>query len=176
MNDTIVAPLARAQKLAETANWLALGAIVLILLSTVGEFLVGPVIERVETLEGGIRAVLAILNVVMINTILASPALLLVGALFDMRVAITEYEAGRFFSVKANHAVRSAGEWTLYAIGMKVVGAPTLHSWVTGDARGIRINYESFDLGLVAFAAFVVLVGRLLEAAAAIKAENDEIV
>ncbi len=176
MNDTIVAPLARAQKLAETANWLALAAIVMIVLSTVGEFFVGPVLERIETFDQLRAAFVSLLIVVAINAILATPAFLLVGALSDMRVALTEYEGGRFFSGKANHAVRSAGEWTLYALGMKIVGAPTLHSWVEREHGGIQINYESFDLGLIAFAAFVVLVGRVLEAAAAIKAENDEIV
>jgi hypothetical protein len=35
---------------------------------------------------------------------------------------------------------------------------------------------EPFDVGLIAFAAFVAVLGRVLEEAARIKAENDQIV
>jgi hypothetical protein len=177
MTDAAVAPLARAQKLAETASWLALGAMILIVLSVINEYFVNPVTAQIVAREDdALHAVLALLHAVAINSILAAPALLLVGALSDLRAALREYEAGRFFSVTSIAAVRSAGEWTLWALGMKVVGAPTLHAWVSGDPGGVRWSYESFDLGLAAIAAFVMLIGRVLEAAAAIKAENDEIV
>jgi Protein of unknown function (DUF2975) len=174
MTDAAVAPLARAQKLAETASWLALAAIVMIVLSTLNELSLGQALEKAR--EGASDSVFTLIKTVARNSILAAPAWLLVGALFDLRVALREYENGRFFSVKSSAAVRSAGEWTLYALGAKIIGAPTLYAWVSGQPGGFHFNYESFDLGLVAIAAFVMMIGRVLEAAAALKAENDEIV
>ena len=72
--------------------------------------------------------------------------------------------------------VRKAGEGALWALGFKIVGSPTLLSWVTHEGRGFTWHFEPFDLGLIAFAAFVAVLGRVLEAAARIKEENDEIV
>lgn len=49
-------------------------------------------------------------------------------------------------------------------------------SWITQEGRGFIWQMEAFDIGLTAFAAFIMVLGRVLEAAAKIKAENDEIV
>ena len=63
-------------------------------------------------------------------------------------------------------------------MAFKVVISPTIFNWITqsDDISGFVWRLEPFDLGLIAFAAFVMVLGRVLEAAARIKEENDEIV
>lgn len=99
------------------------------------------------------------------------------GALLDLSKVLDEYGKGQFFTLKASAGVRKAAEGALWALGFKIVGSPTIYAWITQEGRGFRWRLlEPFDLGLVGFAAFVAVLGRVLEAAARIKAENDEIV
>jgi hypothetical protein len=90
--------------------------------------------------------------------------------------ALDEYGKGQFFTLKASAHVRKAGEGAIWALVFKIVASPTILSWITQQWRGFVWHFEAFDIGLVAFAAFVMVLGRVLEAAARIKAENEEIV
>jgi hypothetical protein len=166
------APLSRAQKLASGAGaWVTVGIVVLVA-TTVAEQIGAPLLEGfgenpkwqdvVRTLAG--------------NLVLAMPSILLACALWELKKVLDEYERASFFTHRASRAVRHAGEWALWALGYKIIAAQTLYGFITQTSRRIEINFESFDLGLIAFAGFVMLVGRVLEAATAIKKENDEIV
>ena len=93
----------------------------------------------------------------------------------QMRKALSEYEQGRFFSKESARAVRRAGEDGLLALAAHIVISPTVHGWVT-EGPGFKVNFEFFYLGLIAFAIFITAIGRVLHAAAAIKAEHDQIV
>lgn len=166
------APLSRAQKLASGAGaWVIVG-VTIILASTAVEFFAAPLRE----LFAGAVTLRGLITTIGANAVLAMPNVLLTIALWQLKTVLDEYERANFFTNRASHAVRSAGEWALWAIGYKIVAAQTLYGWITQTSRGIDINYESFDLGLIAFAGFVMLAGRVLEAATAIKKENDEIV
>lgn len=178
MTNAAAQPLQRAQNLAERAGTVAIIAAVLIVLETVARELVGPALDIFRRAEftPDWRGVLALFNTILAHGFLAAPGFLLAGALYELAGVLDEYGKGQFFTLRASAGVRKAGESALWALAFKVVISPTVFSWLTGDGRGLIWRFETFDLGLVAFAAFVMVLGRVLEAAARIKAENDEIV
>lgn len=166
------APLSRAQRLASGADLWVIVGVTFILASTAVEFFAAPLREL---LGGGVTA-RSLFTTIGARAVLAMPNVLLAVALWRLKFVLEEYERANFFTSGASHAVRSAGEWALWAMGYKIVAAQTLYGWITQTSRSIDFNYESFDLGLIAFAGFVTLLGRVLEAASAIKQENDQIV
>ena len=166
------APLSRAQKLASgTGAWVVVG-VTIILASTALEFFAPPLRQAFA----GDITWRSLIRTIGAQAVLAMPNVLLAIALWQLKTVLDEYERANFFTNRASHAVRRAGEWALWAIGYKIIAAQTLHGWITQTSRSFVINYESFDLGLIAFAGFVMLAGRVLEAATAIKQENDQIV
>lgn len=183
MSTAVLDPLERARKLAGVASVLAVVAVVLILVTALLDVLapalrdvIAPMLrgEGGLTFDGaGLRQLIRVLGASLIS---AAPSFLLAGALGELCKVLKEYEHGRFFSLGAALGVRMTGEWALWALGFKILLAPTLLGYVTGEGRGFVLHFETFDLALIAFAAFVMLMGRVLEAAAAIKAENEEIV
>lgn len=177
MTQTAAAPLARAQSIAGGAATAALvGAGLIALAGVAGE--VDPVLAalRAEEATPDLRGAGVVLTAIGVFTLMAMPSLLLAGALLDLGKVLDAYAKGAFFTAKASAGVRKAGEGALWALGFKVVATPTLVSWITHEGRGVTWRIEAFDIGLIAFAAFVMILGRVLEAAAHIKAENDEII
>lgn len=177
MTQAAAAPLERAQQLAGGAATVAVVAAVLIALAAVaGE--IDPIIEVVRAREvtPDWRGVLNLINAVGVFWLLALPGFLLAGALLDLSKVLDEYGKGQFFTLRASAHLRKAGEGAIWALVFKVVASPTIVSWITHEGRGFLWRMESFDLGLLAFAAAVMVLGRVLEAAVRIKEENDEIV
>ena len=177
MTQAAAAPLERAQQLAGGAATVAVVAAVMIVLGAVaGE--VDPVIMALRNREvtPDLQGVANLINAVGVFWLMALPSFLLAGALLDLSKVLDEYGKGQFFTLKASAHVRKAGEGAIWALVFKIVASPTIVSWITHEGRGFIWNMEPFDLGLIAFAAFVMVLGRVLEAAAKIKAENDEIV
>ncbi len=103
------------------------------------------------------------------------PAILFIGALDHLRRALGEYAAGNFFSSSSARSVRRAGEEAVYAMAANAVLVPTILGWVHGSGV-FDISFEPLDWALLAFLIFVAAIGRVLDLAAVIKAENDEIV
>jgi|CXWL01.1.fsa_nt_gi hypothetical protein len=103
------------------------------------------------------------------------PAIFFMSALWQLRRALREYAKGEFFSPRSARAVRRAGEEAFVALLAQILIAPTIISWLEGG-RHLNLNFELTDLALVAFVLFVAAVGRVLDLAAVIKAENDQIV
>jgi hypothetical protein len=178
MSESAAAPLERAQKLAESAGIVALIAAGLIVLGAVGHEAGGPALTtlRNTVVTPDIAGALNLFRAVAAFSVLALPSFLLAAALVDLSRVLDEYGKGRFFTLKASAGVRKAGEGALWALAAKILISPTVFSWITHEGRGFIWHFESFDLGLIAFAAFVMVLGRVLEAAARIKAENDQIV
>lgn len=177
MTQAAAAPLERAQQLAGGAATVAVVAAVLIVLAAVaGE--VDPVIEVLRNREvtPDLQGVANLINAVGVFWLYALPGFLLAGALLDLSKVLDEYSKGQFFTLKASAHLRKAGEGAIWALVFKVVASPTIVSWITHEGRGFIWHMEAFDLGLLAFGAAVMVLGRVLEAAAKIKAENDEIV
>lgn len=178
MTEAATAPLKRAQELAGGAATVAVVGAILIALGAIAREIVAPGAEalRAAVVTPDWQGALAVLHAVGAFTILALPSLILAGALLDLSKVLDEYGKGHFFTLRASVGVRSAAEGALWALAFKIVGSPTLYSWITQEGRGFIWHMEPFDVGLVAFAAFVAVLGRVLEAAARIKQENDEIV
>lgn len=169
--------LSSVRGLAATASTFALVATILILLGVVWAHGVRPVIEALRTMRAEpALGPFWVLQVIGPQLILALPSFLLMDTLGAFRRGLDEYAAGRFFTEKSGRAIVRAGDTAIAAIVAYVLVAPTLYGWVVGEGRGLKLEFENFHLGFVAFAIGVSCIGRVLVAAAAIKAENDEIV
>ncbi|MEQ1820665.1 MAG: DUF2975 domain-containing protein [Terricaulis sp.] len=177
MTQAAAVPLERAQQLAGGASTVAVvGAVLIALAAVAGE--VDPVIMAVRNREvtSDLPGAAALISAVGVFWLMALPSFLLAGAMLDLSKVLDEYGKGRFFTLRASAHVRKAGEGAIWALVFKIVASPTIVSWITHEGRGFIWHMEPFDLGLFAFAAAVMVLGRVLEAAAKIKAENDEIV
>lgn len=177
MTAAAVAPLERAQKLAGGAATLAVIAAILIAIGAAAD-VAGPAVRALR--DGEVtpdwEGALNLVRAVGAFTVLALPGFLLAGALLDLSRVLDEYGKGQFFTLRASAGVRKAAEGALWALAFKVLISPTVFSWITQEGRGFIWHFEPFDLGLMAFAAFVAVLGRVLEAAARIKEENEQIV
>ncbi len=177
MTEAALAPLQRAQQLAGGAATAAVVGAILIALGAVADG-ASPALTALARHEVtfDLRGVLELFRAFGLFMVLALPSFLLAGALLDLSKVLDEYGKGHFFTLKASTGIRKAAEGALWALGFKIVGSPTIYSWITQEGRGFIWHFEPFDLGLIGFAAFVAVLGRVLEAAARIKEENDEIV
>jgi hypothetical protein len=170
--------LARAQKLAGVASTVAIVAAILIVIATVTRDLVAPALETLRDAEftANAQGWLTLAKTVAAHAILFAPNFMLAAALHQLSGVLDEYGTGQFFTLRAAAGLRGAGEDTAWALAFKVLISPTVFGWVTGDSRGIEWRTEFFDLGLLAFALALMVLGRVLEAAARIKEENEQIV
>ena len=106
----------------------------------------------------------------------AIPAVLMAFAMFALRRVLVEYERGQFLSALATTSFKRVGYFALAAILVKVVGAPAVQAAFLGNWL-VLLSYNTFDVSLLLFGALLAMVGTAFAtAAAAIKAENDEIV
>jgi hypothetical protein len=103
------------------------------------------------------------------------PAALFIGALARLRTALREYEKGDFFSHASARAVRKAGEDATLAMLAKMLIVPSILRFTSGDSQ-VSFHFELEDLAVLSVVVFVAAVGRVLMLAAAIKADNDQIV
>lgn len=111
----------------------------------------------------------------LIHIVAATPAICAAIAVIGLHGVISEYTAGRMLSPAASEGFRHAGAWALAAFLVKLTVAPVLAGMLGGPAFTWR--FEALDLALMAFAALVVMIGTVIQAAAAaLKAENDQIV
>ncbi|MEZ5996769.1 MAG: DUF2975 domain-containing protein [Hyphomonadaceae bacterium] len=178
MSQAAAAPLQRAQHLAGGAATAAVAGAVLVALGAVARELAPPAVEALRSgaVTPDLAGVMNFVRAVGAFSVLTIPSFLLAGALLDLGKVLDEYGKGQFFTLRASSGVRSAAEYALWALGFKIIGSPTLFAWITQEGRGFVWRMEPFDFGLLGFAAFVAVLGRVLEAAARIKEENDEIV
>ena len=173
----VTAPLARAQKMADTAGLIAIIAAI----ALGGSALVdigAAAFRELKALGPGREALGAVTGSLAGQWLLALPSLIIALVLLDLRRVMADYAAGRFFTRRASAGVRKAGEGLLWAMAFACIVSPTLYGFIVNGARGgpLDLRLEAFDLGLIALGAFIMVMGRALEAAAAIKAENDAII
>lgn len=172
-----VQPLESARKLAGAGAAASVIAGILVLIAAVTGQVVAPAIyaARDTVITADLEGVVAFVNIILTNGLAALPSFLLAGALFDLHGVMQEYEQGRFFTAKSSTGVRKVGEALLWALAAKVAIVPFALYFITGEGN-LGLKFEIFDLGLVAIAVFVALIGRVLEAATAIKTENEQII
>jgi hypothetical protein len=104
------------------------------------------------------------------------PSVLMAVAMFALRRVLMEYERGQFLSTIASTNFQRVGYFALAGIMVQVVGVPMLRAAYAGDWRHL-LDSNAFELSLMLFGGLLAMVGTTFaNAAAAIKAENDEIV
>ena len=64
-----------------------------------------------------------------------------------------------FFTRAAGEALQRAGYWALWAMFAKMILAPSIY------ALELVVSYDTFDVGIIGFAALLMLAGRVLETA-----------
>ena len=165
----------RAQ--AGAASVLALVASVVLIFTAVAAYVFAPAMEYLRSLRAEpALGPFWIIEVIARHLVLAIPLFLFADALAALRKALDEYAAGRFFSETAGRAVKRAGEIGLVAMVFKIVASPTIFGWIENRGGPLKFDFAIYDLGVIAFVLFIGAVGRVLVAAAAIKAENDQII
>ena len=176
MTADAIAPLERAQKLARFASGLALVALIAILVLTIVRDIALPMLLNLrEMAQPGSAGAVTVVRVVLTQFVETAPNLILVWSLEQLRLVLNEYAVGRFFTSRAAISVRKTGEGVLWAVGVQAVLAPTLLFYL-GAEDELGMRFTTFSLALAAIGLFVMLMGRVLEAAAAIKADSDQIV
>lgn len=168
------AALERARKAASFAQVLALVAVIVILATMAAQY--GA--QSVGALRDftGEATLIDQINMILRVWVTVLPALLFVGALLQLRKALQEYEKGEFLSPRSAKAVRLAGEEAAVALLAQVLIVPSIVNWMDTHGGPPVLRAELSDWALLAFVVGVAAVGRVLDIAAAVKAENDEIV
>lgn len=112
---------------------------------------------------------------IMIKLLNYAPAIAAVGAVIALRPVLIEYHEGRFISERASRAFQMAGLLALAAFLLKLLISPLAISMLGGAVFAWRA--DPLDIALMIFASSVLMIGGVLNAAAAsLKAENDQIV
>lgn len=161
----------RAQKLASAGHVAAIVAAVLLALTIIGQYAVPAVQDLAEDGSWGERVSAALTNLTG-----ALPLAFFLSAALRLRMALDHYTDGFFFAAKPARHLARAGVDVVMAVVAQALIVPLVHVWTRGEHGDFALNVEPEMVGVLAFALGVMVVGRILEAAAAIKAENDQIV
>jgi len=100
------------------------------------------------------------------------PAVLLFEAVNRLHLALKYYCEGNFFSRDASQRVAEAGDYALEAMIALIIIVPNLTQWIRHQG-GFDIRFEPEYFGMLAFALFISLVGRILSAATTLKEDNE---
>lgn len=103
------------------------------------------------------------------------PTLLFLEAVNKLRQALQRFGNGEFFSQRGATLVAEAGSYGVQAMVAVMLITPTLLQWVEREG-GIGLRLEPEYLGMLAFAIFVCVTGKVLSAATELKTENDAFV
>lgn len=120
-------------------------------------------------------AEVGVLPAILIKLLSYAPAIAAAVAVVMLQPVLAEYHEGRFVSDKASTAFQLAGISALAAFFLKLLIAPIAIALLGGAPFSWRV--EMLDIALMVFAASVMMIGGVLDAAvASLKAENDQIV
>ena len=107
----------------------------------------------------------------------ALPQLLLVWAVFGLIRVLSEYEQGRFVSMRASAGLQLAGSAAIVALLLQVVVVPAGLAALHGQPIWPVLRPNMFDLAMMIFAVGMTSIGGALDAAARdLQSENDQIV
>lgn len=170
---TITSPsdLNKAQQLAGTAQGFAITAMVLIGISIAGQ-IIAPALEL---LGSGTLLSLSGLQRLSLLLLEAVPAMLLFEAVKHLSKALQHFGKGEFFGHLAPAFIARAGDLALQAMIAAMLAVPVLSRWISGRG-GFDLRMEPEFVGMLSFALFISLTGRILSAAASLKEENDAFV
>ncbi len=104
------------------------------------------------------------------------PLIFFADAANRFRAAFALFAEGRYFEARSARLLRDAGVDVALAIAAAALLVPNLLRWIGGEYGGGVVRIEGETVALFAFALFIVAMGRILEQAAALKADHDAIV
>jgi len=112
----------------------------------------------------------------LVRVVSAIPSVLMACAMFALRKVLIEYERGQFLSPLATTKFQQVGYYAMAAVLVKVIAVPATWAALLGNWTSL-LGFDTFDVSLLLFGGLLAMVGTAFaSAAAAIKADNDEIV
>jgi hypothetical protein len=167
MNTVIPDDMNKAQRLAETAQFFAMAAMLLIGVGIAFQ-IVAPSLELFGS-GNTVRQKLQQFSLVLLEAV---PAMFLFEAIKHLSKALRHFEKGEFFGREAPACIARAGDLALKGMIAAMLIVPVLSLWITARG-GFDLRIEPEFLGMLTFALFISLTGRILGAAASLKEEND---
>ncbi|MBL8549097.1 MAG: DUF2975 domain-containing protein [Hyphomonadaceae bacterium] len=169
--EAVVRAAAEASRLQPLAGFLLLAAALLI----VGQYVLGPMADAFNSHDSDDW------GHVLRSVIEAAPAVALAWALWETRRYLARLARGDVWGPATTQLLGRVGDSLLYAAALSVFVVPNLQSWTDGGfGGGFSFNLEAQDLVLAGLGLLLSLIGRVVrnvvEVAATLKAENDQIV
>lgn len=158
----------KAQQLAKTAQTFALLALLMIGLS----ILLNTGLPALRIVADSALTWRTRVSEIGLLAVQILPAILLCEAVNRLHLALKHYCEGDFFSNVASKRVAEAGDYALQAMIALIFIVPNLTQWIRHNG-GFDIRLEPEYFGMLAFALFIALVGRILSAAATLKEDNE---
>lgn len=104
------------------------------------------------------------------------PLIFFADAANRFRRAFALFAEGRYFEARSARLVRDAGVDVAWAIAAAALIVPNVVRWIGGGHGALVVRVEGETVALFGFSLFIVAMGRVLEQAAALKADHDAIV
>lgn len=169
--DSVIRAAAEASRLQPLASILLAAALLLIL----GQYLIGPISEMFFN-EYGERSYVDLVHTV----VEAAPPLILAWGLWETRNYLGRLARGEVWGPATAMLLGRIGDALLWAAAIAMIVVPNIQNWVSGGFGGFDWNFEAEYLVLAGLGLLLSLIARVVrnvvEVAAALKADNDQIV
>jgi hypothetical protein len=166
--DSVVRAAAEASRMQPLASILLIAALLLI----VGQYVLSPLGSAISSGAWGSEEIADVID--------AAPALALAWALWETRRYLGRLARGDVFGPATTQLLGRVGDCLLWAAALSAFAVPNLRSWIDGGFGGFEWSLEAQDLVLAGLGLLLSLIGRVVrnvvEVAANLKAENDQIV
>jgi hypothetical protein len=170
--DAIVRAAAEASRLEPLATALLIGALLALAGSGIAEPIIFGSRDPDYSIGEGVRSALR-------NLLDASPAIALIWGLAETRTYLGRLAKGEVWGPATMQMLGRVGDALLAASVLALFIAPTIADWVEGSPS-MRWDWDAGYLAIAGLGLLLTLISRVVrnvvEVAAALKQENDEIV
>ena len=169
--DSVIRAAAEASRLQPLASILLAAALLLIL----GQYLIGPISETFFG-DYGDRDYESLIQ----RIVEAFPPLILAWGLWETRNYLGRLARGEVWGPATAMLLGRIGDSLLWAAAIGMIVVPNIQNWVSGGFGGFDWNFNAEYLVLSGLGLLLSLIARVVrnvvEVAAALKADNDQIV
>lgn len=170
--DAVVRAAAEASRLEPLATALLVGALLVLAGSGIAEPLIFNARDADYSMAEAVRESAR-------NLLQASPAIALIWGLAETRSYLGRLARGEVWGPATMQMLGRVGDALLAASALAIFIAPTIMEWVDGSV-GMRAEWDAGYIALAGLGLLLTLISRVVrnvvEVAAALKQENDEIV